>query len=224
MLTVSEYRELYEGLTQEDSAFRERLAALAGPSVCPDKILSDLELAENRLVHAMLGVHPIYRREVELSGIVDYEQQVLRLYVPKGETNQAFSELDPAYVSFLEAQKRIYNVKKQLPLSSVALKASAEWLQEEGVSAPSVDEAAIHLPKESFGLSRRVLEAAFAKNVILVNHIQEEIEKHGLAEAYGANREELHSYCQSHSFDYAFDKSVTELGVVANEALKVDDV
>ena len=220
-MTVHRYRELYEGLTQQDPSFRERLYAyaktdLAGP------ILSEQELSENRQIHAMLGIHPIYRREVELSGIADYEKRAFRLFAPDGETSLSFSDLDPAYVSFLESQRRVYNVKQMLPFSSVALKMSREWLAEDNVRAPELPDTYMHVPKAPFSLSRRVLEQAFAKNMVMVNHLQEEIEKHGLDSVYNVNRDDLITYCQSHSFDYQFDRSVGELKDLAYEAADAD--
>lgn len=222
-MTVKDYRELYEGLTQEDPAFRNRLYALADTDLT-GPILSELELAENRLNHAMLGIHPIYRREVELSGIVDYEYQTFRLFAPEGETATSFTDLDPAYVAFLESQKRIYNVKETLPLSSVAIKAGHQMLEADGVPVPDTSDVPMHVPKEPFAASRKVLEAAFAKNMTMLDHLQKEIEKSGLARVYGANRDDLISYCQSNSFDYSFNKSVNELSEAAEEAVNIGEV
>lgn len=213
-MNVKAYRELYEGLTQQDSSFRRAIYKLSDDSLV-DTLLSELELVQNRLNHAMLGIHPIYRREVELSGIVDYPKQALSLFHPTIDTAIPFSELDPSYVNFLESQKRIYNVKESLPLSSVALKTSHQWLQEDGVIVPDISSVDMHLPKAPFSYSRKVLETAFARNMVMMNHLQEEIEKYGLDEIYGSNRDELIQYCQSNSFDFQFDKSVSELSSVA---------
>ena len=222
MLSVSNYRELYEGITQQDSSFRDSLRALADD--LPDVLLSELELAQNRLNHAMLGIHPLYHREVELSGIVDYPERALRLFAEKGEDVLPFSELDPAYVQFLESQKRIYNVKERLPLSSVALKASNQWLSEEGVEVPDISATCMHLPDRPFSYSRKQLETAFARSMVLMNHLQNEIEKHGLADIYGANRSDLIQYCQSNSFCFQFDHSVTELTEAAICASGMDNL
>ena len=57
-LSVSDWRDLYEGMTQEDDGFRKKMAErVAGLSA--DNILSELELAQNRLTYAMMGIHPI---------------------------------------------------------------------------------------------------------------------------------------------------------------------
>ena len=80
-LSVSDWRDLYEGMTQEDDGFRKKMAErVAGLSA--DNILSELELAQNRLTYAMMGIHPIYRREIELSGFINYPEKHLALYAP----------------------------------------------------------------------------------------------------------------------------------------------
>lgn len=220
-MNVNAYRELYEGLTQQDASFRDAIYALTD-SVLTDNILSDLELAQNRLNHAMLGIHPIYRREVELSGIVDYPEKTLSLFCSNNENVIPFSDLDPSYVQFLESQKRIYNVKERLPLSSVALKTSNQWLEDDGVKVPDLSTVEMHLPKERFPYARKTLEMAFARSMVMMNHLQEEIEKHGLDTVYGANRDNLIQYCQSNSFDFQFDQSVGELTETASLAGDLD--
>lgn len=222
-MNVNEYRELYEGLTQEEGDFRKAIYSLTD-STLTDNILSELELAQNRLNHAMLGIHPLYRREVELSGIVDYPERALRLFMPDGETATSFDELDPSYVNFLEAQKRIYHIKTVMPLSSVALKASNQWLKEEGVNVPDISETQMHLPEDEFPFSRKILEMAFARSMVLMNHLQEEIEKYGLADTYGTNREDLIQYCQSNCFNYQFSHSVHELTETAMKASNLDNL
>lgn len=217
-MNVKMYRELYEGLTQQDTTFRDMIYDLS-ESALTDNILSELELAQNRLNHAMLGIHPIYRREVELSGIVDYADRTLSLFHSGDDNISKFSELDPAYVNFLESQKRIYNVKERLPLSSVALKASNQWLQEDGVNVPDISTVQMHLPDEAFPHSRKILQMAFARNMVMMNHLQEEIEKHGLDKVYGANRDQLLQYCQSNAFDFQFDRSVGDLTETAAQAV-----
>lgn len=220
-MNVNAYRELYEGLTQQDASFRNAIYALTN-SVLTDNILSDLELAQNRLNHAMLGIHPIYRREVELSGIVDYPKKTLSLCHPNNEMVIPFSDLDPSYVQFLESQKRIYNVKERLPLSSVALKTSNQWLEDDGVRVPDISNVEMHLPKDRFPYARKTLEIAFARSMVMMNHLQEEIEKHGLDTVYGANRDNLIQYCQSNSFDFQFNQSIGELTETASLAGDLD--
>ena len=214
-MKVNEYRELYEGLTQEDTSFRDAMQELE-PTFTVN-ILSDLELAQNRLNHAMLGIHPLYRREVELSGIVDYPERSLKLFHSDGESVIPFENLDPSYVSFLESQKRIYNVKDTLPLSSVALKTSNQWLKEDGVEVPNLSDVLMHLPEDDFPYSRKVLETAFARSMVLMNHLHEEVEKQGLSAVYGTNRSDLMLYTQSNSFNYQFDYSVHELTDTASQ-------
>ena len=65
-MDVKAYRELYEGITQEDALFRDAIYAL-NEQVPTDDLFSELDRAQNKLNHAMLGIHPLYRREVELS-------------------------------------------------------------------------------------------------------------------------------------------------------------
>ena len=218
-MKVNEYRELYEGMTQKNPDFRSAIGELADGGL--ETGISELELAQNRLNHAMLGIHPLYRREVELSGIVDYPGRSLKLFHPDGESVVPFDDLDPSYVQFLESQKRVYNVKDLLPLSSVALKASSQWLKEDGVGVPDTSSVQMHLPEDNFFCPRRLLEMAFARSMVLMNHLQEEIEKHGLDSIYGTNREDLMGYCQSNDFNYQFDHSVKEL---SHTAMKVADM
>lgn len=221
MMTVKEYRELYEGLTQEDARFRDAIYALS-KQVPEQDLFSDLERAQNKLNHAMLGIHPLYRREVELSGIVDYANRSLHLYEETGEQVVAFDDLDPSYVSFLEQQKRVYNIKERMPLSSVALKTSHQWLEAEGVEVPKVDDLSMSLPKDSLCYSRKTLQTAFARSMVLMNHLQEQMEQYGLLAVYDVNREDLIQYVQSNSFDFQFDYSVKELTAASQEAANMD--
>lgn len=223
MLNVSEYRELYEGLTQEDGQFREALFERNGTAP-EEELFPDLERAKNRLNYAMLGIHPIYHREVELSGIVDYARQNLYLYQDGGQQELPFQQLDPSYVQFLESQKRIYNVKETLPLSSVALKTSSQILAQEDIQVPDLSETRMNLPQEDIPFSRRVLKTAFARSMVLMNHLHEEIEKYGLDRAYGTNREDLIQYVTSNSFDFAFEHSVNELTEAAKDAVQMNTV
>lgn len=223
MLKVNEYRELYEGLTQEGGKFRDAIYALS-EQVPEKELFSDLDRAQNRLNYAMLGIHPIYNREVELSGIVDYARRVLYTYAEDGQIETSFDDLDPSYVSFLETQKRIYNVKETMPLSSVALKTSNQWLAKEDVKVPDLSQVQMNLPSDELSFSRKVLETAFARSMVLMNHLQEEIEKHGLDRAYGASREDLIQYVQSNSFQFQFDHSVNELTQAAKEASLMDNM
>lgn len=226
-MTVEDYRYLCEGLTQEDNSFREHIYKLNEYMSSDDltnKLLSEVELAQNRLTHAMIGVHPIYRREIEISGIVDYEKRALRLFAPDKDLVYPFKELDPAYVNFIEHQKRIYNVNDKgiLPMSSVALKISDQICKSDGIKTPDITDLDMNLPQKSFCYSRKILENAFAKNMVLVNHLREEIEKHGLDATYEVNKNDLISYCQSKSFDYQFDHSVKELTEISSMAEGVD--
>lgn len=221
-MTVKEYRELYEGLSQEDDKFRKAISAYVGEDM-PERLLTELESAQNRLNYAMLGVHPIYRREVELSGIADYKDQALKLYAASGETVLPFQELDPSYVQFLESQKRVYNVKDLMPLSSVALRSAHELLEKEDVSLPDLSGTDMHLPQRKLSMSVKTLQLAFARSMVLMNHLQEEIEKYGLDTIYETNRDDLIQYCGSRSFNYQFDYSVRELSHVADQSTNMND-
>lgn len=222
-MNVKEYRELYEGLTQETEDFRTAIYTLS-ESVPESELFSGLDRVQNRLNHAMLGVHPIHRREVELSGIIDYKEELLRLYAPDGEQTLLFRDLDPDYVRFLEQLKETYQAEDVLPFSSIALKTSNEWLFRDGVDVPDLSSVQMNLPEEEFPYSRKVLEEAFARSMVLMNHLYEELEKHGLDRAYGANREDLIQYVQSDSFNFQFDHSVRELTETAKQAAMMDSM
>lgn len=221
MMNVKEYRELYEGLTQEDARFRDAIYALS-EQVPEQELFSELDRAQNKLNHAMLGIHPLYRREVELSGIVDYANRSLHLYQETEEQVLSFDDLDPAYVSFLEQQKRVYNVKECMPLSSVALKTSHQWLEADGVEVPKVDAIAMSLSQDTLCYSHKTLQMAFARSMVLMNHLQEQMEQYGLLETYDVNREGLIQYVQSNSFDFQFAYSVKELSAISQEAANMD--
>lgn len=215
-MKVNEYQELYEGLTQEDVSFRDTLYAVS-PTIPERSIFSELDRVQNRLNHAMLGVYPLYRREVELSGMVDYTEQTLRLFAPQGEQVIPFDALDDSYVSFLEAQQA-YQIDGKLPLSSLALKVSNQWLSMDGVTVPDLANTQMHLPSDDFSCSRKVLEVAFARNMVLMNHLHHELQKNGLDTAYGVNRADLLQYCETIAFDYSFNHSVNELTETAQAA------
>ena len=219
-MQVKDYRNLYEGLTQEDDIFREAIKKLSEKPIT-DTLFDDLHQAKNRLNYAMLGIHPIYKREVEISGLVNYVEQTLSLYNQKNDIVYSFAQLDSAYVQFLEHQQRIYNVKEVLPLSSVALKTSNELLKDE-MNVPPLPEFDMHLPLELATTSRKVLEKAFVHGMVVMNHINTMVEKYGLNGVFAANKTDLLLYVNSNAFDQSFERSVNilqehDLGVVQDE-------
>lgn len=213
-LTVGDWRDLYEGMTQEDDGFRKKMNELV-PELPTDNILSELELAKNRLTYAMMGIHPIYMREIELSGFIDYPEQNLVLYSDNGDRIVPFSTLDPSYVEFLENQKRTHNTKELQPLSSVALRASQELY-------PGIKDVVEPIPMNTDGAevkcSRDALSLAWSRSVILMNHLHEEMQKYGLDKAYGVSRDDLRAYCNSNIGAAQFDRGIAELGQTAEIA------
>lgn len=218
-LSVSDWRDLYEGMTQEDDGFRKKMAErVAGLSA--DNILSELELAQNRLTYAMMGIHPIYRREIELSGFVNYPEKHLALYADNGERIIPFNELDPSYVEFLENQKRTHNTRDIQPLSSVALRASQELYPELEKHIEPVD---MNTDGAEVNSSSKALKLAWARSTILMNHLHEEMERYGIDKAYGVDRDDLRAYCTSRIGSAQFDRGIAELSEVAAHADGMDD-
>lgn len=217
-LTVADWRDLYEGMTQEDDGFRRKMGEFV-PEITPENILSELELAQNRLTYAMMGIHPIYWREIELSGFIDYPNKCLSLYADNGERILPFQELDPSYVEFLENQKRVNKVRDIQPLSSVALHAT-ELLY------PEMKEHIDPVPMNTDGCeessSSKMLKTAWARSVILMNHIHEELIASGAVKAFKINRDDLRVYCTSNIGNAQFDRSIAELSDVAQEAAGMD--
>lgn len=219
-LTVADWRDLYEGMTQEDDGFRKKMSELV-PEVTPENILSELELAQNRLTYAMMGIHPIYEREIELSGFINYPERCLTLYADNGDRILQFTELDPAYVEFLENQKRLNKTRDIQPLSSVAIKASEELF-------PGMKEQLEPVPMNTDGAEiscgSKALKLAWARSTILMNHIHEEMQKSGIAQAFGVSRDDLRAYCTSRIGSAQFDRSVAELGELGAEAQGMDSL
>ena len=215
-LSVLDLQNLYEGLTQEDPSFRDEMRIL-GDGFEDDEIFSPLQRTQNKLNYAMLGVHPIYRREVELAGMVDYVGGQLSLV---GGESYPFEELDPSYVEFLNSQQRIHNTKEVLPLSSVALKTS-NLLNEDTMDVPDISGITMNLPQDlnERSTSRKVLERAFTNSMVLMTHLGEMIDKHGFGETYGMNKDHLLQYVGSNSFNNSFEHSVGELSNVAASAV-----
>lgn len=219
-LTVADWRDLYEGMTQADDIFREKMAEKV-PGISTDNILSELELSQNRLTYAMMGIYPIYWREIELSGIVNYPDQTLALYADNGERILSFEELDPSYIEFLENQKRIRNTKDVQPLSSVALHASEELYPE---MKKYIDPIPMNTDGTEKKLSSNMLRIAWARSTILMNHIQEELERYGVDKAFAVSRDDLRAYCTSNIGNAQFDRSIAELSNVAAKAEDMDNI
>lgn len=217
-LTVSDWRDLYEGMTQEDDGFRKKMAELV-PGLSADNLLSELELSQNRLTYAMMGIHPIYRREIELSGFINYPEQQLVLYAENGDRIVPFTTLDPSYVEFLENQKRTHVTKDIQPLSSVALRASQEMYPGLGDVIEPVD---MNTDGAKIKCSSNALSLAWSRSVILMNHLHEEMQKYGLDTAYGVSRDDLRAYCNSNIGSAQFDRGIAELGQAAAVASDMD--
>lgn len=218
-LTVADWRDLYEGMTQENNGFREKMSELV-PGLSTDNFLSELELAQNRLTYAMMGIHPIYRREIELSGFINYPERQLALYADNGERIVPFHDLDPSYVEFLENQKRIHNIKDIQPLSSVALRVSQELYPE---LEKHIDPIDMNTDGAEVNSSSKVLKLAWARSTILMNHLHEEMERYGIDKAYGVDRDDLRAYCTSRIGSAQFDRGIAELSEVAAHADGMDD-
>lgn len=217
-LTVADWRDLYEGMTQADDSFRKKMAEKV-PGLPTDNLLSELELSQNRLTYAMMGIHPIYLREIELSGYVDYPNQRLFLYADNGERIVPFGDFDPSYVEFLENQKRTHNVKDIQPLSSVALRASQELYPE---IAGYIDPIPMNTDGAVVSCGSKALRLAWARSTIMMNHLQEEIQKYGVDRAFSVDRDDLRAYCTSRIGSAQFDLSIAELSGLAQEASGMD--
>lgn len=219
-LTVADWRDLYEGMTQQDDGFRREMSKLV-PGVTADNILSEMELAQNRLTYAMMGIHPIYEREIELSGFINYPERCLALYADNGERIVSFSDLDPVYVEFLENQKRLNRVRDKQPLSSVAIKASEELF-------PGTKKHLEPVPMNTDGAEvscgSKALKLAWARSTIMMNHLHEEMMESGVARAYGISRDDLRAYCTSRIGSAQFDRSVAELGELGAEVQGMDSL
>lgn len=217
-LTVADWRDLYEGMTQEDDGFRKKIAEQI-PEITPDNILSELELAQNRLTYAMMGIHPIYWREIELSGFINYPEQCLSLYADNGERIVPFKDLDPSYIEFLENQKRTSCVKNIQPLSSVAVRVSEELYPETKKHLESIP---MNTDGAEISCGSEMLKRAWARSTILMNHIHEELQAHGIDKAFAMSRDDLRVYCTSRIASGQFDRSISELTEVAQEASGMD--
>lgn len=214
-LSVKEYRELCDGLTQHNDKFREALMEI-DPKLQDKQLgLSPLEQLQNRINHVLLGVQllhhpqPVPCPEVEVAAVVRFDTRELCLYGPKQDQHYSFDELDPKYVDFL--QKQQIDEHKELLLSSIALDTSCEMLKDE-MSIPDMHhiQTQARLPKDR-NFSREVLEHSFRNSMVLMNHIQEQIEKCGLAETYGISKDELIQHVSTNMFEKAFVHSIREL-------------
>lgn len=217
-LEASDMRLLYEGLTQEKGDFREAMTDLGYP-VDKEEIFSEKKRVQNKLNHAMLGVYPIQRREVEMAGMVDFKEQELRLASDDGDLVTAFDDLDPDYVTFLEEQKERFSPDSDtMPMSSLALRASNE-LNKEEMDVPSLDKVHLNVP-ESPSSSRHELQRAFRNSMVMMNHMNEEIQKHGFDKMYDMNEDHLRQHVASDQFNRNFDRSVSEIEEYAKDSVK----
>lgn len=218
-LSVNDLQALYEGLTQEDDSFREAMTDM-GYEVNKDEVFNDILRVKNKLNYAMLGIHPIYRREVELAGLVDFHKRTLSLASHPEDRIISFDDMDPSYVAFLENQKRIYSTdKKTMPLSSVALRIGNE-LNKDKMDVPNIDDLHLNVPKEIPNRSRKVLERAFTNSMVMMTHLDSMIKKHGFDKAYNMNKDHLLQYVASDQFNFSFNRSVTELDNIAKTSVK----
>lgn len=219
-LTAADWRDLYEGMTQQDDGFRKQIAKRV-PGITAENVISEFERAQNRLTYAMMGIHPIYGREIEFSGYIDYPNRCLALYADNGERILPFDTLDPSYVEFLENQKRTHKTKDFQPLSSVALHASEELYPEMKIHIEPV-------PMNTDGVESecgsKALKLAWARSTILMNHIHEELERYGIDKVFGVDRDDLRVYCTSQIGNAQFDRSLTELAGVACKAADMDGI
>lgn len=219
-LTVADWRDLCEGMTQEDDGFRRKMAEMV-PEIGPDNILTELELAQNRLTYAMMGIHPIYCREIELSGFVNYPEKCLSLYMDNGERIVPFKDFDPSYIEFLENQKRAHNMRNFQPLSSVAIRVSEELY-------PDTKKHLESIPTNTDGAEvncgRKMLIRAWERSTLLMNHLYDELMACGAVQVFSLDRDDLRAYCTSRIASGQFDRSIAELTETAHEAVGMDSL
>ena len=203
MSKLTDYQILSTGLTHQDVAFRDALAELSGENV---DFYTYQTSARNRLNHALVHHQLDLDSPVNVVGLVDFEDG--KLYMSKWgtETEYNLDDLDPRYVATIN-QLSNYTGRRpsQLPITDIAATMLDELHEDVDIeSKPDVEES-------SLSGSRKVLERAFANEMVFQVALEEYIKDKKLDTVFALHSDEFDDLINKSSFEASFNDGLDEL-------------
>lgn len=199
--TLKDYQILTSGLTQQDRQFRDAIEEL---SESRTDFYGYRMSAYNRLNHALIGKDIDLENPVKIAGMVDYPNSRLVVSRWGQETEYNFDDLDPRYVASLN-QVAVVKGKKpeKLPLTDIALE-MLDDIHSDVELKPDVEE-------HSFASSAKVLQQAFANEMVLQVQLEEFVNEQGLMGVLDAHSDEVTELVRKKSFEASFNDGLKDL-------------
>lgn len=206
MTKLETYNLIVDGLTQDDIAFRDAIQELDARS----DFYTMKTGAMNKFNHALVGDAMSDERPIEVVGLVDFDKNYLVLGEWYGERVYSLDELNPRYLARLNDVRSLTgNTVNRYPLSALA----AELLDDEFKDVedkPDLSKLKAE-PVELNTRSRKILNQAFANEMLLLVQLDDFVQDNNLEEITDVNRHELINLVGTHGYDFRFNDAVEDL-------------
>lgn len=217
MSRLDTYRLITDGITKDDIEFSEAIkqldAEIKGDFYTPK--LSTM----NRFNQRAVGVIPDTQQPINVVGLVDFRNHSITLNELAGEKTYNLDDFDPRYLRVLNQNVQGSRNPDTLPVSRFALD-----LLDKEIDAPDDTKLPLNeLEAPSTGVTgtRRQLQQAFANEMVLLNQLDEFVQKNNLESVAGEHKDKLLHLVDAKAFDQSFNDAVHELAEESKEILSL---
>lgn len=218
MSRLDTYRLITDGITKDDIEFSEAIkqldAEIKGEFYTPK--LSTM----NRFNQRAVGVIPDTQQPINVVGLVDFRNHSITLNELAGEKTYNLDDFDPRYLRVLNQNVQGSSRNPDtLPVSRFALD-----LLDKEIDAPDDTKLPLNeLEAPSTGVTgtRRQLQQAFANEMVLLNQLDEFVQKNNLESVAGEHKDKLLHLVDAKAFDQSFNDACHELAEESKEILSL---
>ena len=212
-LSIKDYQTLATGLTDTTAVeFHESLQELSENII---DFYNTKTRAYNRLNHALVenNTNTIIQSEpVNIVGMVDYPNNTLTMMHLGQEKQYNLDDLDPRYVNTIN-QIATLNGKQPERLPITELGASLlDNLNSNVKNKPQIDKNI-----QSTRMSRKILERAFANEMLFQVNLDEYIKDKGLDSVFNVHQDKLTKLIHKKNFEASFNDGMKDLNEHVNK-------
>lgn len=214
-LSIKDYQALATGLTDTTAVeFHESLQELSENVI---DFYNTKTRAYNRLNHALVENNTntnttIQSEPVNIVGMVDYPNNTITMMHLGQEKQYNLDDLDPRYVNTIN-QIATLNGKQPERLPITELGASLlDSLNSNVKNKPQIDKNI-----QSNHTSRKILERAFANEMLFQVNLDEYIKDKGLESVFDAHQDKLTNLIHKKNFEASFDDGMKDLNEHVNK-------
>lgn len=218
MSKLDTYRLITDGITKDDIEFSEAIkqldAEVKGTFYTPR--VSTL----NRFNQRAVGVIPDNKQPINIAGLVDFRNHSITLNELAGEKTYNLDDFDPRYLRILNQNVQGSSRNPDtLPVSRFALD-----LLDKEIDAPDDEKLPLNelkAPETGVTGTRRQLQQAFANEMVLLNQLDEFVQKNHLESVAGEHKDKLLHMIDKKAFDQSFNDAVYDLAEETKEVLSI---